>query len=208
MTAPAKPATATLLFVLAASARDAYAWAAAEDIPRSRVRPIATSDDVRYLRGIHLLNYTVRDSWFHAPLQVIHEVQHRIAWIRGNGCAVNVLHEPEHFDQFRATPRPEPVYKMSEDDLLDWVMATAELYGWMRVHYRPAKTAKGYRTPLKGDKGCPDVILARDSVVILAELKSDTGRVQPEQKKWLAALGVYGCVWRPADRDQILEILR
>jgi hypothetical protein len=197
-----------LLFVLADRPAYAFDWAAYEDIPRSRVRPITSEPDIHRMRGLKDVTYYVHESWVHAPLQVIHEVQHRIAWIRGVGGTVTVATAPGHLDPYRARPRPAPAeLAMSEDNLKARVIDFAKLHGWKVVHYRPAKTAKGYRTPLEGDKGCPDLIMARDSVIIFAELKSQNGRVSPEQREWLAALGVYGYVWRPSDLPRIEEIL-
>ena len=96
---------------------------------------------------------------------------------------------------------------MTEDDLLTRVMDLAELRGWLRVHYRPARTAKGYRTPLQGDKGCPDIILARKGVVLLVELKAERRYPTKEQRAWLDALGVHARLWRPADWNSIVEEL-
>lgn len=97
---------------------------------------------------------------------------------------------------------------LSEDDLKARVLDLAKLRGWMVVHYRPARTAKGWRTPLEGDKGCPDIILARRGVVLLVELKSATRRPTPEQRSWLLALGVHGRLWKPRDWPEIVETLR
>jgi hypothetical protein len=39
---------------------------------------------------------------------------------------------------------------MSEADLLAQVTELAELYGWQWVHFRPARTVHGWRTPVSG----------------------------------------------------------
>lgn len=195
------------LFVLASSPHMAFSWAAAEDIPRSRIRPITSGHDLQRVRGLNSVTYWVHETWTEAPLRVIHETQHRFAWIRGTGGTVQTLTRPEQLDPYR-DHKPPVSSAMSEDDFKQRVIDTAKTHGWMVVHYRPAKTRKGYRTPLQGDKGCPDLILARDSVVLLAELKTDTGRVTPEQKQWLYHLGVYGCVWRPRDWPEIQDRLK
>jgi hypothetical protein len=109
--------------------------------------------------------------------------------------------------QVTQAARAELDASLTEDDLLTRVLDLARLRGWKVVHYRPAKTAKGWRTPLQGDKGCPDVILARNGVVILAELKSDTGKATPEQRQWLAQLGDHGHLWRPRDWPRIAALL-
>lgn len=98
--------------------------------------------------------------------------------------------------------------KLSEDDLKARIIDTAKAYGWRVCHFRPARTAKGWRTPLEGDKGLPDLVLARDGVVILAELKSDKGKPTDDQVLWLEALGGHGRLWAPKDWPTIQAELR
>lgn len=88
---------------------------------------------------------------------------------------------------------------MNESDLLRRVLDTARLYGWRCAHYRPARTEQGWRTPMQGDRGCPDLILARDGQVLLAELKTQTGKLGPGQDEWLRHAGAHGRLWRPDD---------
>lgn len=191
----------SLLFVLADRPSYAINWAASEDIPRSRVRPITSEPDIDRLRGLDTITCYVHESWIDAPLQVVHELQHRFNWVRGVGGTVTKVTTPEQLDPYRDRLRPAPAeILMSEDDWKAKVIGYAKHHGWKVVHYRPAKTAKGYRTPLEGDKGCPDLIMARDSVIIFAELKSHNGRLSTDQKEWLEQIGpVYGRVWRPVD---------
>ncbi len=110
---------------------------------------------------------------------------------------------------------------MSEDDLMSFVIDLAHLHGWLVHHTRPAKTAKGWRTPIQGDAGFPDLVLARDGIAIFAELKSEKGRVSREQRTWHDALPwrvhvpiangqelhPVVQVWRPSDRADIEKIL-
>lgn len=90
---------------------------------------------------------------------------------------------------------------MSEQQLLDAVIDAAKLGGWRVCHVRPARTVNGWRTAYQGHAGLPDLILARGGVVLLAELKSQEGRVSTEQREWLAASG--GVVWRPAELARV-----
>src|SRR5690606_28778418 len=60
--------------------------------------------------------------------------------------------------------------------------------GWKVHHTRPARTDKGWRTPLQGDAGYPDLTMARRGRVVIAELKSESGRVTREQAAWLEHL--------------------
>jgi VRR-NUC domain len=97
----------------------------------------------------------------------------------------------------------------------DWsrrVLDCARLFKWRTAHFRPAQTAKGWRTPVQGDgRGWPDLVLLRPPRLILAELKSDTGRVSPEQSDWIAQLaevpGIEVAIWRPSDWQSVYETL-
>ena len=106
-----------------------------------------------------------------------------------------------------------------EADLLDQIIGTtpgregvAIRLGWECMHLRPARTLKGWRTPVQGSlgKGWPDLILIRVPRIIAAELKSARGKVSDEQAHVLAQLRLSGVevhVWRPADWDSIVEAL-
>ena len=60
-----------------------------------------------------------------------------------------------------------------------------------------------------GSPGFPDLVLAGERGFILAELKTDTGRVSPAQMTWLKACNphVECYVWRPRDLPEIHERL-
>lgn len=92
---------------------------------------------------------------------------------------------------------------MTEDDLLSTVLDMAKRLGILTAHFRPAKTAAGWRTPVQGDgKGWPDLVLVGRGGVLFRELKSASGALSSEQKGWVAALAAAGAdigVWRPAD---------
>ena len=91
------------------------------------------------------------------------------------------------------------------------VIALAKLHGWRVMHQRPARTLHGWRTAVQGDAGFPDVVLLRDGVLIVAELKADDGRLTPEQAAWLDAFrlaGIGGGVWRPRNWPLIELTLR
>ena len=96
---------------------------------------------------------------------------------------------------------------MSEDDLLDTVVELAQLLGILTHHCRPART-KGrdgqdrWVTPIKGDKGFPDCVLAGARGVLYRELKAEKGRLSEEQNVWIARLrraGADAAVWKPSD---------
>lgn len=57
---------------------------------------------------------------------------------------------------------------------------------------------------MAGDKGFPDLALAKDGRVLLAELKTDDGKPTPQQVAWLAAAGGHGRLWQPRHWEAIL----
>jgi hypothetical protein len=59
--------------------------------------------------------------------------------------------------------------------------------------------------------GFPDLVLVRRPRLLFVELKSQRGRVSEQQQAWLddlRAAGQQAFVWRPADWDTIVEVLR
>lgn len=98
---------------------------------------------------------------------------------------------------------------MNERTLQDCVLALARVYGWKTLHIRPARTVKGYRTPLQGDGvGWPDFVAVRGGEIIAAELKSDRGSLTQAQREWLNAIegaGVRCFIWRPAHWPEVIE---
>lgn len=101
-----------------------------------------------------------------------------------------------------------------EKDFQRQVTDLAAIFGWEWLHFRPAQTTRGWRTPVSGSmaSGWPDLALCRPPRLILAELKSDRGRVSEHQERWLSMLsdcdGVEVHVWRPADLESVAEVLR
>ena len=103
---------------------------------------------------------------------------------------------------------------MSESDLLTGVLDLCRVLGWRVAHFRPARTARGWRHPVSADgAGFPTCYsCGRGGRIVAAELKAERGRVATEQMHWLAdltAAGVPAFVWRPSDYpDGIAEVLR
>lgn len=101
--------------------------------------------------------------------------------------------------------------KVTEAKFTAQVIELARLHGWRTLHLRPARTSKGWRTPVQGDGvGWPDLFLVRGPRIVVAELKVD-GKLTTEQEAWLLALGGAGLmvyVWRPKDWSQIEQVLR
>lgn len=116
--------------------------------------------------------------------------------------------------------------KITEAAFQQQVLDLAALGGWRVAHFRPAQTARGWRTAVAADgAGFPDLVLVRGPELIFAELKTEKGRLRAEQEAWLsdlqavasglraagepappAVVDVY--VWRPSDFDEINARLR
>jgi hypothetical protein len=108
---------------------------------------------------------------------------------------------------------------VSERELQDAVIEAARVLGWRCAHFRPAKTAQGWRTAVQGDGvGYPDLTMTRNGFLIFAELKSQKGPLGPSQNEWLDALTavsyaedrVHTFLWRPAHwlDGTIVDILK
>lgn len=98
---------------------------------------------------------------------------------------------------------------ISEASFQSQVIQLARLYGWRVVHFRPAQVRSGkWVTPMIGDPGFPDLVLARPNPgdLIIAELKRPGGRISDGQRVWLDALaraGAEAYLWEPKDLDRI-----
>ena len=101
---------------------------------------------------------------------------------------------------------------VSEAAFQDAVIDLAHVLGWKVAHFRPAKTNQGWRTPVAADgKGFPDLVMVRGERLIFAELKSEKGKMSPEQDAWMEALRFTGAliaVWQPRHWDHIVQELK
>lgn len=93
--------------------------------------------------------------------------------------------------------------ELSEADWQAQVVALAKLYRWHVHHDRPALNQRGqWFTPIQGDPGFPDLVLARGGRVLFVELKTDRGRLTGHQQAWheqLRGAAVEFYLWRPQD---------
>lgn len=91
---------------------------------------------------------------------------------------------------------------MTEAELQRGVLDCARLFRWRVAHFRPARSAHGWKTPVAADgAGFPDLVLVRERV-LYRELKTGGGKLRREQAEWLTALEAAGCdvgVWRLSD---------
>jgi len=84
----------------------------------------------------------------------------------------------------------------------DVVVQYARLRGWLCYW-----TWRSDHSP----RGFPDLVLVRAGRLIAAELKSEAGRLRPEQEAWLRALrdvpAIQTAVWRPSQWEEVRDAL-
>ena len=89
----------------------------------------------------------------------------------------------------------------SERDWQRTVVKIARKHGWLIQENKFSLYAK---------PGFPDLVLCRPPDVIFAELKSNKGKLRPEQEDWienLQACGMRVYVWRPSDEQLVTGYL-
>ena len=96
--------------------------------------------------------------------------------------------------------------RLTESQFTGQVIRLAMLFGWQVCHFRPAKTAKGWRTAIQGHAGSPDIIAARNGRVIGAELKVGRNKPTEDQLLWLHHWGKDAYLWYPSDWQQIENV--
>lgn len=127
----------------------------------------------------------------------------------------------------RRRPAPLGSIRPSEEACEDTIIRAARIHGW-RVHAeRKARSMKGVRTPIKGQRGYPDLTLAHGAsgAVWFVELKRRPNKPEPDQVEWLNVLeGTTGAtfigdsptrsiarrafvVWVPEDMGAFIEDL-
>lgn len=93
--------------------------------------------------------------------------------------------------------------KINEKDFMAQVIALSKLFSWESYHTQFS---------IRSARGWPDLSLCRPPRLILAELKSDAGKLTAAQERWLDLLGqcpgVEVYLWRPADFETIERVLR
>lgn len=91
---------------------------------------------------------------------------------------------------------------MTEKQFTQQIRDLARLTGWKIYHTWNS---------IHSEKGFPDFVMVRGGRLIFAELKTEDGKVTPEQQEWLDLLGASGkCevyLWRPSNWDEIQEVL-
>lgn len=88
-----------------------------------------------------------------------------------------------------------------------WVLSTAVLHGWtVHTEYEAERANSGW----------PSLVMLRGPRMVVAKIKAERGEVTKAQQQWIdqfaevagASNGAVSAhVWRPADRDEVLEVL-
>lgn len=111
------------------------------------------------------------------------------------------------------TPAYNPLLPMLEGDWLVAVGEALDWLGWSWIHHRPGRTGSGWVTATQGNAaaGEPDILAIRVPRVLWLELKTDKGRVSPEQEDWLARLKDSGqeahLIRLPREWDRLMELI-
>lgn len=91
--------------------------------------------------------------------------------------------------------------QLSESKLQQRVVYRAKKYGWRTAHAGKGLLGNVWATPMA--PGWPDLTCVKAGhYVIFIELKSEKGKLAPEQVEWLELLnktGNFGIVIRPSD---------
>ncbi len=100
--------------------------------------------------------------------------------------------------------------RVLEEEWQKQVVDLARLLGYRVAHFRPAKTAKGWRTAVSADgAGWPDLVLVRERTIFL-ELKREQGKLSEDQAVWIRSLHAAGAeiyVVRPRHLDYLVQVL-
>lgn len=92
---------------------------------------------------------------------------------------------------------------MRERDFQAMVEQAAGYLGWMTYHVWDSR---------RSNPGWPDLVLLKGNRMLIWELKTERGRVRPEQDVWIAALnqvpGVEARIVRPSEWDDLLVMLK
>jgi len=124
-----------------------------------------------------------------------------------NSWSFSVKGTPQPKGSARAFVRDGRAIVTSEADFQRTVIEYAKLRGWLVHHTRTVMERSGkWATPIQGDPGFPDLVLARQDQVIFIELKSERGKATEGQIAWADAIGGV-LLFRPSDWPAIEAVL-
>lgn len=86
---------------------------------------------------------------------------------------------------------------MSEEQFQQRIIDYCELRGLLVFHDHDSR---------RNQPGFPDLVIVGRHGVIFAELKTDKGKLRPDQEKWLLGLhraGAIAVIWRPSMWDKV-----
>ncbi len=101
-----------------------------------------------------------------------------------------------------------------EKDFQEQVIDIAHLFHWKVAHFRPARTLRGWSTPVAADgAGFPDLCLVNieQERVVWIECKREGQKLSEQQQDWILALENSGqevYVFHPSEFEQVTELLR
>lgn len=92
---------------------------------------------------------------------------------------------------------------ITESELQQAIIDCVHAMGGVVAHFRPAKTAHGWRTAVAADgKGFPDLVICVNGRTLFRELKRMGMPLAEHQENWKRWLGWNGAdwgLWRPMD---------
>ena len=91
---------------------------------------------------------------------------------------------------------------ISEKDFMESIVQLARNTGWMVYHPYDSR---------RSEPGFPDLVMTKPKRLVIAEIKTETGKTSPAQDNWLETLrtarGVKVKLWRPSDWPEIERTL-
>lgn len=123
---------------------------------------------------------------------------------RAADAALGLIFRKPHTDRSNGLSPPESAFQVQ-------VIEFAEVWQWRVAHFHDSRrqVRPGVFVGDAAAGGFPDLVFVRERLVI-AELKTERGRLRPAQHSWIQALQVAGVevyVWRPSDWSAIEHVL-
>ena len=88
--------------------------------------------------------------------------------------------------------------KYTEKKFQNDLMERIETFNWLIFHCRDSRHADG-------DKGFPDLVIAKRGQILFVELKIAGGRLSPDQVEWKANLGKNWRLVTPVNVEEFMK---